>query len=172
MNITRSRVYVCNRQSYGHGRSLELICYGDAVSFRAACRGLFSENEEFIYFDYEDIPAVYITEGWVSPNYFPLIRAASQLCENKQEAFSAWLNQYRPDLEERAVSDITALFEFCYAGSYEDSLSFARAYAREQLNITARNSPRFDFDSYRDILFRDLFLFVKGGYIFRKIPVN
>lgn len=171
MNITNSSVYVCNKRSYGQGRSLELICYGDAGSFREACCCLFAENEEFIYFDYEDIPDVYITERWISPNYFPLVRAVAGLEGNKQEAFSAWLDRYKPDLEEQAVADIVALFDFSYAGSYRDPLLFAREYAREQLNITSRNSPSFDFDSYKDILFRDLFLFVKGGYVFRKIPV-
>jgi hypothetical protein len=172
MNITHSTVYVCNKVSYGHGKSFDLICYPDIWSFRNACSGLFVHDQEFIYFDYEDIPDAYISEGWISPNYFPLIRAAAGLDRDKQEAFSAWLDCNKPDLEEKRAGDIINTFHFCYEGIFENPLLFTYEYACNRLNITRSNSPDFDFDGYKDMLFRDLFLFAAGGYIFKKIPIN
>lgn len=172
MNIINSKIYVCNKELYGQGKSLNLIHYPCIDSFKKECSRLFVQHQEFIYFDYENIPEVYVSERWISPNYFSLIRAVARLDENRQEAFSAWLDCNRPDLGEKEPEDIIRIFLFCYEGIFQDPLLFACKYAKDQLNITKWNSPLFDFDGYKNELFSDLFQFVNGGYVFKKISIN
>lgn len=172
MNITSSRVYVCPEGQYAQGKYLDLICFATAESFICECRRLFTNRTEYIYFDYENIPEVYISQKWISPNYFPLIRAAARLDADQQEAFTAWLDYHRPDLEEKDVTGIIHFFRYCYVGSYRSSTRFAYEYARSYLNITRKNSPSFDFEGFENTLFNNLFQYIGGKYVFKKIQMG
>lgn len=172
MNITSSRVYVCPEGQYAQGKYLDLICFSTAESFECECRRLFANRGEYIYFDYENIPGVYISQKWITPGYFPLIRSVAKLDPDQQEAFTAWLDYHRPDLEEKDVACIIDCFRYCYEGSFRSSTRFAYQYARSHLNITMENSPSFDFEGFKDTLFNDLFQYIGSKYVFKKIQMG
>jgi antirestriction protein len=172
MNITNSRIYVCNKESYAQGKYLDLICFPSESHFRAECQQLFLKETTFLYFDCENIPQVYISEKWISPNYFPLIRAVADLKPYMQEAFSAWLDYYKPYLEEKDITDIINCFNYSYEGNYKNKNQFVYQYANNQMNITKKNNPLFDFNSFEELLFCNLFHFINGKYVFKRIQKN
>lgn len=172
MNIVNAKVYVCNKELYAQGKYIDLIHYEDYETFKAECLNPFKQNKvEYLYFDYDNIPDVYITENWISPNLFPLIRAVSKLDIEQQKAFSAWLNFYKADIEERKTENLISFFQYCYEGKFINQQRFASQYAKNQLNITRANSPTFDFKAYSNLLFRNLFQFIDSKYVFKTIQM-
>lgn len=169
IDLTKARIYVCLKKEYpqklSQGHWFDMIHYLDLAEFECACHRLV-ENKEVMYFDYEHIPDVYVTESWICAELFPLIRTVSDLPVNEQGAFSCWLDLQRPDLSEVKTEKLIGTFRFCYEGTFKNKRLFGRFYAKEQLAITPENSPHFDFSGYTHFLFNGMFLF-EDGYVFK-----
>lgn len=173
IDITKARVYVCTDKKCSKdnfkGRWLDLINYKSKAEFVEACKNAHSDEEEprYLYFDYEDLPYVYINQYWIEPKMFELLRAVVEQDAILHPAFSAWLNHYKPDLAERDISKLVETFKTHFEGPFQSSRKYAIYYAREHLNILSEKNPDFDFSSLANFLFKEDFVFLEG-YVFKK----
>lgn len=172
IDLTRASVYVCPQKKNGgdlpRGVWMELICYKNVTAFEKACHKLFCSTDiPPVYFDYEHIPRVYVSEQWICPELFTLIHLVSGLSGNEQAAFSIWIDMFRPDLGEVGLQELKSLFRQSYEGYYPSQKYFSGYYASERLGISA-DSPDFDHDSYMSALFPRMFLF-RDGHVFKNI---
>lgn len=172
IDLTRASVYVCpQRKNSGYlpqGVWIELICYKNVATFQKACRQLLPMTDvPPVYFDYEQIPSVYVSESWLCPELFPLVHFVSGLSGSDQAAFSIWIDLFRPDLGEIGLHELERLFRQSYEGCFPNPKYFSGHYAWERLGISA-DSLDFDHDSYMSALFPRMFLF-RDGHVFKNI---
>ncbi|HML65239.1 MAG TPA: antirestriction protein ArdA [Dysgonomonas sp.] len=170
-DLTRASVYVCRQKpadgSYPQGVRLELIHYKDMTAFKNTCKEyLRVTDKQVFYFDYENIPGVYISETWICPELFTLVRFVSGLPENEQIAFSAWLDVFRPDLGEIEPESLEDKFRYSYEGYYRTKEQFGQHYARERMSIIPDGESGFNLKAYTWMLFDGMFVF-RDGYVFK-----
>lgn len=171
INLTRASVYVVFQtitgKFYPADIQLELIYCKNRTEFDFMCRRLFgTEWSKLVYFDYENIPDVYITTNWICPELFPLIRFLSELSSGEQTAFSLWLDVFRPYLGEITPKDLHRMFRYSFEGCFPSKQYFGEYKAYEDLAITTTNSPRFNVVQYTHFLFEQKYLF-REGYVFK-----
>ncbi|WP_165045790.1 antirestriction protein ArdA [Dysgonomonas sp. ZJ709] len=177
INLTKAKVLVTTSYKYTSKTMsenwLHLMQYANGDEFKHACLELHQDESDpqLLYFDFEDIPGVYITEKWICPELFDLIKATAKLEINEHQAFSSWVNHYKPELTQEKIKTLLNAFKYNYEGIFSNKYRFGRYYAKSQLGITEKNNPDFDFTGYTDHLFDtdSMFLFI-DGYVFKNIP--
>ena len=173
IDLTKAGVYVCLQNkadgNYLKGVYLELMPYKNPDAFKKACKEVLrAEDSLLVYFDYEHIPPVYISENWICPELFPLIHLISELPSADQSAFSFWLDTFRPDLGEVTPESLEYCFRYSYQGYFQDQNQFGKYHLCEQLSIKVDSTPVFDLTAYTRNLFSSMFRF-RNGYVFKDI---
>lgn len=171
INLTRASVYIIIKKDSGKnypvGIHSELIYYKNITEFELMCRKFFGPTGfKPLYFDYENIPDVYITENWICPELFPLIRFIAELPVHEQTGFSVWLDTFRPYLGEIRIEDLQRVFQNSFEGCFRSKQHFGEYNAREQLAINPIGSPGFNIEVYTHLLFEERYLF-RDGYVFK-----
>ena len=74
------------------GKWLDLTAFADYDEFIAVCRYLHSDEAdlEFMAQDYENFPAEWYTEGFMSREQFEHIQEFAELDEDEREAYEAF----------------------------------------------------------------------------------
>lgn len=171
INLTRASVCIVTQTTseryYPISIQPELIYYKSITEFECMCRRFFSTDEyKPVYFDYDNIPDVYISESWICPELFPLIRFLSELSTGEQIAFSYWLDAFHPYLEEITLKDLHRMFRYSFEGCFRSKQHFGEYNAREQLAINPASSPGFNIKGHTHLLFEQKYLF-REGYVFK-----
>ncbi|MCC8034359.1 MAG: antirestriction protein ArdA [Rikenellaceae bacterium] len=168
-NLSDARVYVGTYAKYNdgsiYGKWLDLSDYSDKDEFYEACRQLHSDEQdpEFMFQDFENIPASLIGESWMSDNLFELIHAFSRMSENVREAFSIWLNDGSRNIDTDDIQGLINSFHEEYIGTYDDEEDFAFEMVEHDLPDFA--SGYFDYAKFA----RDLFMgdyWYEDGHVF------
>lgn len=173
IDITKARVYVCtdykcSQENY-EGKWLYLIHYKSIEEFTKVCKEVHADehNPRFLYFDYEDLPYVYISQYWIESGIFEFLRLLVEQDALLHPAISVWINYRKPDLAESDLDGILETFKIHFEGPFQDRLKYAVYYAREHLNISPEHDPDFNFNSLANFLFKEDFVILEG-YVFKK----
>lgn len=174
IDITRARVYVgtdykCSQENY-EGKWLYLVNYKSHEEFSQACKEIHSNenNPKFLYFDYEDLPYVYINQYWIEPRIFDLIQIVIAQDNLLHSPISAWIDYLKPNIGEDNPNQMIETFKIHFEGPFENEIKYAIYYAQEYLNINPKDNPSFHFKSFADFLFKTKFV-ILDGYVFKKI---
>jgi len=173
-DVEQARVYVTTGKRYTGGNLsgiwMEPGKFLKRRDFLQACGELYADedNPVFLFTDWQDIPRNYISDKQVSVNLFKMIRLITDLPDPDKIGFAIWLGKYEHNLPDIRADDILTAFRMCYQGYFGFRQKFTEYYAREELGITRQGSPRFDFVTFNDYLFKDLFV-IDSGFVFRKV---
>ena len=172
-DLNDAKVYVSTYKKYNEGSLnggwLKLSDYSDKASFYEACKKLHrDENDpEFMFQDYENVPANLIGESWISENFFTLRDAVEKFGDTEQEAFFVWCNYKSHDLSEEDADDLVREFQDEYQGEYDDEEDFAYQIVEECYDLPEFAKTYFDYKK----LSRDLFMcdyYYDNGFVFQR----
>lgn len=172
--ITNARVYVTTKNRYVHnnrfGIWVKLSGFSRKKDFLMYCRGLFPDEQEplIIHLDWQDIPVHFINENAISANVFRLIGKVREMEAMQQQGFAIWLGQH--EIAHAKTETVVQAFAMCFMGYFGYKEQFGEYNAMETMGITREGSPRFDFISYTNQLFRDHFT-IHSGFVFRKSKI-
>lgn len=159
-SLNDARIYVGTYGRYSEGSLFgewfDLSDYTDKDEFYEACRELHKNEHdpEFMFQDWENIPACLIGECWLSNKFFELRDAMENLSDTEKEAFWAWLDNSCYDIEKKDCDDIVEQFNNDYRGEYDSEEAFAEEYVEDCCdNIPDWIRPYFNYESFA----RDLF---------------
>ena len=173
-DVEQARVYITTEKRYTDGNLfgiwMELSKFLKKKDFMQACRELYADEDDpvFLFTDWKDIPRHFVSEKQVSVNLFKMIKQVAGLPVTDKMGFMIWLGKHEHDLPDIRTDDILKVFRMCYQGYFGFRQQFTEYYAREELGITRQTSPRFDFTTFNDYLFKDLFV-IDCGFVFRKV---
>lgn len=171
--VTSAKVYVTTKSRYAHnnrfGIWIELAEFKSKSDYLEHCRRLFADEPEpiIIHLDWQDIPVGFISENGISATVFRLIERVSNMEMTRQKGFYIWLANRQQWIYNLRAADIIQSFELSYMGYFGNELLFTEYYTEETMGITKKGSPRFDFISYRNQLFREQFS-LWSGFVFRR----
>jgi antirestriction protein len=168
------RIYVGTYAKYNEGSLfgewLDLDDYSSKDEFYEACQELHKDEEdaEFMFQDWENIPADFIGESWISEKFWDYIETLSDVDE---DAFTAYVEHMGFDLDKTDVSDIVRDFEEAFCGEYKDEEDFAYQLLEDtgDLNQIPKHLQfYFDYEKFaRDLFMSDYFMV--DTYVFRNI---
>lgn len=150
-------VYVSTYQTYTNGRLtgewVELEDFDDKEEFLEYCAKLFPNEDgpEFMYQDYEGVPDYYISESYLSEEYFEYQANVSGMDAGRAEAYATFISLYNEDSLDK--------FESSYQGVFNSDTDFGYHMAEmngimEKANETLE--MYFDFERYgRDLLLNE-----------------
>jgi antirestriction protein len=162
-SITSPRVYVGTYGKYAEGSIegawLDLEDYADRDEFYAACQALHGPGEhEFMFQDWEGIPAGFIGESFISPDVWD-----DWVELDARERQLLWI--YRDHVDETGDLDDA---EEAYAGTYSDEEEWAAAFWEETgltNDIPVPLQQYIDYAAYaRDCRLNGDMTFVEIGY--------
>lgn len=171
INLSKARVYVGTYGKYAggsiHGDWLQLSDYTDEDEFYEACQRIHDDEDEpeFMFQDYENIPAGLITENWISERIFEVIEAIEDMKESKKKPFLIWCCNGHRSLSQEDIHDLIGDFEIDYIGEYDSEEDFARELIDERDDLTAFTREYFDYEAYAYDLFRGEY-WSEDGYVF------
>lgn len=171
--ITDARVYLSTMKRYAcqnhFGKWVELAAFNSKKDFVLHCMNLFPDEKEpvIIYMDWQYIPLCLIRQDEISAKVFSFIRRLRMLEETQQLGFTVWLEKQKHKILLLDTAQIIELFMFQYVGYFGNRQQFAEYYAKQSMGITKTGSPRFDFISYTNQLFKDQFM-LESGFVFKK----
>lgn len=175
--ITNARVYVSTEKRYTRhnrfGTWVELAGFDRKKDYIEYCGKLFPDEPEpaVIHLDWQEIPPFLISQEEISAKVFRLIGQAGNMEETRRKGFAVWLARQHREMYTRKTIQIVQSFTGHYMGYFGYELQFAEYYAEETMGITRKGSPRFDFISYANRLFKDRFVLDKG-FVFQKDKNN
>ncbi len=120
------------------------------------------------FLDWEDIPVHFISETYLSENLFGLLTGLREMDNTQKLGFSHWLGRHGQEIPATDAGVIIRAFEMCYQGYFGYKQRFTEYYAENELGITKKSSPRFDFRTFTNFLFSGLYL-IDCGFVFRKV---
>lgn len=158
---TESKIYVGTYAKYNDGnlfgKWFDLSDFSDKDEFIESCLELHNDEDdpELMFQDWENIPDCYISESWISEEFWELL--------NSDVDFNAFI----AFVEMRGSGNVSD-FKDAFMGEYDSEEDFA-----EQLfdNLYLHEVPDFlryyiDYESFaRDIFCGDYYF--SGGYVFR-----
>ncbi len=147
------------------GMWLDLTTFADYDEFCAVCRFLHRDeaDPELMCQDYENFPAEWYTEGFMSEEEFDKIQEFAELDDDEREAFQAYI-----DFKCDSSLDIDD-FREAYQGEWDSEEEYARHIVEEcgmLDNVPESLKEYFDFERYADDLFRWDYEFI-DDYVFR-----
>jgi antirestriction protein len=161
-----ARIYVGTYGKYNagsiYGKWLDLEDFSDKDEFYKACAGLHKDEEdpEFMFQDFEGVPASLINESWVSEQVWEML----ELDGVEQQAFDDWLSDGN-DFDMSAFSD-------AYQGVWSSEESFAENTAIEcgyfdAMETAGLSAHYFDMAAFASDLFMDYWRSDKGNVFTR-----
>lgn len=156
------RIYVGTYAKYNSGNLdgawFDLSDYSDKAEFIHACMDFHNteSDPEFMFQDWENIPAHLISESHINDDVFHLVN----MDEDDREMLEAYM----------AYSDSATTLEEArdaYQGTYESGAAFAEEWVVESGAIS-EDSPMFsyiDFEHYWNADLRHSF-FIENGHVF------
>lgn len=176
-DLKKARVYVGTYKKYNNGNLsggwLDISDYSDEEEFLDACNELHKDerNPEFMFQDWENIPAGCITESYIDEMIFDLVKETSDFDETEMRAFPVWIDVNYPsmDIENFNAYDLINNFTDEYCGTFESEKSFAEDIAAE-CYPEIESSPigmYFDYEAFARDLFITDYLYM-DGFVFRR----
>jgi antirestriction protein len=149
-----ARIYVGTYGKYNagsiYGKWLDLEDFSDKAEFYKACAALHKDEEdpEFMFQDFEGIPASLINESWVSEQVWEML----ELDGVEQQAIGDWLSDGN-DFDMRAFRD-------AFQGVWSDKEAFAENMAAElgyfeAMERAGMSASYFDMVAFANDLFYD-----------------
>jgi len=172
INFEQAGIYVGTYAKYNDGSIfgewLKLADYSDIEEFYQACAELHADEDdpEYMFQDYEYIPASLISESWLSEKFFEMRDALGELDDNEKEPFSIWCNNGHYDLAQEDCFALMASFRDEYVGEYRNDEDFAMELIEERDDLSDFARSYFDYEAYA----RDIFCveyWSEDGYVFR-----
>lgn len=170
-NLSEAKVYVGTYKKYSEGsifgKWLDLSDYSDKDEFLQACAELHADeaDPEFMFQDYENIPAVFISESYISEKLFDIISRIDEI--DNVEAFETYLNWRGYDLENDDFDSLREGFEGAYCGEYSSKEDYAYETVNECCDLPDFAKDYFDYKKFA----RDLFItdyYYDNGFVFRE----
>jgi len=170
--IDTPKIYVGTYHKYNsgslNGEWLNLDDYSDSDEFYEACKELHSDEEdpEYMFQDWENIPTAFIGESHISDQFWCYLEWCNDEGEERAEALRIFAENRGHDLTD--FEDFKTDFEnayYCYQDGHNPEEDFAYDHANETMEIPARISHWFDYESYARSLFSGDF-WQEAGHIF------
>lgn len=171
INFSDLRVYVGTYAKYNNGSLygawLDLADYSNKDEFYQACHELHKDESdpEFMFQDWENIPASLISECSISDKIFDLIAAGSDLSDTEQDAFLNWVEWRGVNLEKEDIDSVINDFRDSFQGEYDSEIDFAEYIVEECYDLPEIARTYFDYKAFA----RDLFMcdyYYDGFYVF------
>ena len=176
MNLQDAAIYVGTYGKYNsgslEGKWLKLSDYSDAEEFYQACAELHANepDPEYMFQDYENIPAPMVGESWLSDKFWPLRDLLSDEDEDTQDAFFVYADNYHIDLN-NDPEDTFSQFQEAFCGFYDSEEDYAYDCIQECCNLEEMMgslSSYFDYEAYANNLFStDYWYDSDTGAVFR-----
>ena len=172
--LSEAQIYVGTYAKYNNGlifgKWFDLSDYSDKDEFIEACQELHGDEEdpELMFQDYENIPEAFISESWLSENFFEVRDAIEKLSETQQEAFFVWCDHKSHDISEEDGDDLISSFSDEYIGEYKDEEDYAYEVVEQCYDLPEFAKTYFDYSAFA----RDLFMtdnWMEDGYVFRTV---
>jgi len=142
------------------GEWIDLTDFTDKEDFLAYCAELHKDEEdpEFMYQDYEDIPAAFISESWVSEMLWEMPD------DIDIEALGAFMDNYGINADD---SDLFDKFEESYQGKWDSFEQYAEQWFDDVYLHDVPDHIRYyiDYEKFARDLEMD-YAYI-GGYVFR-----
>ena len=144
------------------GAWIDLTLVSDEEEFNEICSAIHEDEEdaEFMFQDWQSIPARYISESGLDSEYFEYKDKIEGMSETMAEAYEEYINEGGYNGEE---------FEDMYQGQYESEEAFAEQLLDDcgTLNdIPQHLRYYFDYTAYaRDLFIKDYFI-TSNGFVF------
>lgn len=170
MDIQDAAVYVGTYGKYNkgslYGAWLYIADYPTKADFLAAARKLHKDEREpeYMFQDWQNIPAGMINESWISDELFDVVQQLEQMDPEQIEAFYSFADLY--DLSGQDAAKQIELFNDSYEGDFNNERDFAY-YMIDNYGYPENMESYFDYDSYATTLLMDGFDYY-DGHIFRK----
>ncbi len=171
INFSESRVYVGTYAKYNNGSLygawLDLADYSNKDEFYQACHELHKDESdpEFMFQEWENIPAGLISEYSISDKIFDIISVACKLSERDQDELFSYLDYKGIDLESEDIRDLIDDFYDHFQGEYDSEEEYAEQIVDECYDLPDFARTYFDYKAFA----RDLFMcdyYYDGNYVF------
>lgn len=130
-------IYVGTYAKYNSGSIdgawIDLTLINSHNEFYSLCADLHEDEDdpEFMFQDWQSIPDEYISESWLSEDFFEYQEAMNDLSDNEKEAYKAYVSLTgKKDIED---------FREAYQGEYDSDEDFAEEVA-DQLGLIDHNA--------------------------------
>lgn len=173
MDFSQASIYVGTYGKYNagsiFGKWFDLSDYSDKDEFIKACKELHCDESdpELMFQDWEYITDEFISESYLSANFFVVRDAVeNELSDRQQAAFFVWLNSKGESIEESDIDNLIAGFHDDYLGEYDSEEDYAMELVDECYDLPEIAKTYFDYKQFARDLFMSDYSF-DSGFVFR-----